>query len=150
MSNAELALVDIGIWPLTQLGISAIVVRLSGHLFANDTLLTRPYFFEKSLRLYRALGVPRWKKHLPDGGYLVGGHRKWLSPFVPSARHRFLIETRRAEVAHWLQIGCACVTWLWNPLWACILMTGYGILSSVPCILAQRYNRIRLQRRAAG
>ena len=30
--------------------------------------------------------------------------------------------------------------------WACLVMTAYAVAANLPCILAQRYNRIALDR----
>jgi hypothetical protein len=60
--------------------------------------------------------------------------------------HRFIRETWRGELCHWCALGCAPVFFLWNPWWADLIMVGYGLLANLPCILAQRYNRLRLQR----
>ena len=35
---------------------------------------------------------------------------------------------------------------LWNRPWVGGLMVAYGILGNLPCILVQRYNRLRLTR----
>ena len=59
---------------------------------------------------------------------------------------QFLLETRRAEWAHWCMLGCLPIFFLWNPPWACLVMTAYALAANLPCILAQRYNRIVLDR----
>jgi glycosyl-4,4'-diaponeurosporenoate acyltransferase len=38
------------------------------------------------------------------------------------------------------------VFFIWNPWWVGIVMIVYAILVNVPCIIIQRYNRIRLKR----
>ncbi len=59
---------------------------------------------------------------------------------------QFLRETRRAEVAHWLMLLCVPLFFLWNPPWARLVMVAYALAANLPCILAQRYNRIVLYR----
>ncbi|MCF7734052.1 MAG: hypothetical protein K9N23_20380 [Akkermansiaceae bacterium] len=34
----------------------------------------------------------------------------------------------------------------WNSWWADAVMAAYAIAANLPCILAQRYNRLRLRR----
>jgi glycosyl-4,4'-diaponeurosporenoate acyltransferase len=41
---------------------------------------------------------------------------------------------------------CLPLFFLWNPPWACLVMTTYALAANLPCILAQRYNRIAVNR----
>jgi glycosyl-4,4'-diaponeurosporenoate acyltransferase len=59
---------------------------------------------------------------------------------------RFGRETCRGEAVHWVVLLCASLFFLWNPWWAGLAMVVYALIVNVPCILAQRYNRIRLAR----
>jgi glycosyl-4,4'-diaponeurosporenoate acyltransferase len=58
----------------------------------------------------------------------------------------FMAETRRGEIAHWTMLAATPIFYLWNPLWASLVMTSYGVLANLPCILVQRANRTRLFR----
>jgi len=147
MTNASVALIDTVYWPIVQLSVSALFVRMPARLFSADNWVTRSRTFERSLTVYRALGVSRWKKWLPDAASLVGGTAKRVNPYHSADTSRFLVEVRRAELAHWVQLAFAPPCWLWNPHWAFIIMLLYAIGANVPCIVAQRYNRILLQRR---
>jgi glycosyl-4,4'-diaponeurosporenoate acyltransferase len=40
------------------------------------------------------------------------------------------------------------IFFVWNPPWACWLMTVYALGANLPCILAQRYNRLAFERMA--
>lgn len=146
MTKLAIAVIDIAYWPVIQVSVSALIVRMPQSSFLSENSVTRPRSFEISLRLYRNLHVPRWKKRLPDWGSLVGGQSKRVDVYKPADRSRFLAETRRAEIAHWIQLMCAAFCWIWNPVWAAVLMTAYAVLTNAPCILAQRYNRILLLR----
>ena len=59
---------------------------------------------------------------------------------------QFLLETRRAEHAHWGMVAGVAVTLLWNPWWATPANVAVAVGSNVPCIAVQRYNRARLRR----
>jgi glycosyl-4,4'-diaponeurosporenoate acyltransferase len=59
---------------------------------------------------------------------------------------RFAVETRRAELTHWLILAASPWFFLWNPWWLGLAMVGYGIIANVPCLAIQRYNRARLLR----
>jgi glycosyl-4,4'-diaponeurosporenoate acyltransferase len=98
--------------------------------------------------LYRDwMGVRRWKSRLPDGAPWLGGFAKkrLFARDTEYLRH-FVLETRRAEVAHWCMLGCLPVFFLWNPPWACGVMSAYAVAANLPCILTQRYNRLALHR----
>jgi len=149
MRSFYVALVDVVYWPVVQLSVSAILVRVPTRRFSSDSWITRARKWERSLVLYRTLGVPLWKKRLPDAGFLVGGARKQVNPYSHSDVLRFLSELRRAEVAHWLQLTFAIFCWFWNPIWSAIAMTLYAISTNTPCIAVQRYNRILVLSRSA-
>lgn len=92
----------------------------------------------------RVLHIRRWKHLLPDGAPWVGGAfpKQRLASKHPAYLLRFALESRRGELAHWTMLACTPVFYLWNPVWAAILMTFYGLAANLPCILVQRYNRI--------
>ncbi len=135
-------------WPLIHLAIGFVALRLPPHLFARDTWLTAPRRWERSGRLYRDwLAIRRWKSMLPDGAPWLGGFAKKRFHSRDSTYiAQFLLETRRAELAHWCMLCCLPVFFLWNPPWARLVMTAYAVTANLPCILVQRYNRIALAR----
>jgi glycosyl-4,4'-diaponeurosporenoate acyltransferase len=135
-------------WPVIHLSIASAALRLPPERFAYDNWLTAPRPWEQDGRLYREwFAIRKWKLLLPDGAPWLGGFAKKKL----LARNRvffmqFLIETRRAEVAHWCMLACLPIFFLWNPPWACWVMTAYGFAANLPCILAQRYNRAAFRR----
>ena len=135
-------------WPVVHLAIGSFAVRLPSALFERDCWLTAPRNWEAKGRFYRDwLGVRRWKSLLPDGAPWLGGvAKKRLSARDAEYLEHFIVETRRAEIAHWCMFGCLPGFFVWNPPWACWVMTAYAIAANLPCILAQRYNRIALHR----
>ena len=92
-----------------------------------------------------------WKGMLPEGAaFFRGGFRKAkLLRRDPEYIERFIRETCRGELVHWVTLAFAPLFILWNPAWAIAVMMGYGIVANVPCIVTQRYNRLRLARAAA-
>lgn len=135
-------------WPVVHLAIGYTSVRLPPRLFARDSWLTAPRRWEDGGRVYRNwLGVHRWKALLPDGAPWFGGFaKKSLSARDTEYLQLFLLETRRAEIAHWCMLGCLPLFFLWNPPWASWVMAAYAFAVNLPCILAQRYNRLVLSR----
>jgi len=138
---------DLG-WPLIQLTLAALFLLLPDSLFAGDSWLTRERKFERGGYLYRRfLFMQRWKGLLPDGASWLGGRpKKNVASRHVAELAAFATETRRAEIAHWCMLLCTPVFYLWNPAWACIVMTLYGMLANLPCILVQRGNRIKVAR----
>jgi glycosyl-4,4'-diaponeurosporenoate acyltransferase len=135
-------------WPLIHIALGFVALRLPPHLFAEDTWLTTPRQWERDGRFYRDwLAIRRWKTLLPDGAPWLGGFaKKRIHSRDSSYLAQFLLETRRAESAHWCMLCCLPLFFLWNPPWACLVMTAYALAANLPCILAQRYNRIALGR----
>ena len=134
-------------WPLIHLAIGFVALRVPPHLFAQDSWLTAPRRWERDGRIYRDwLAIRKWKTLLPDGAPWLGGFaKKRICSRDSSYLAQFLLETRRAESAHWGMLCCLPLFFLWNPPWACLVMTGYALAANLPCILAQRYNRIALE-----
>ena len=135
-------------WPLIHVSIGSVAVRLPHSLFERDNWLTEPRPWERNGNIYReALAIRKWKSKLPDGAPWVGGiAKKHLLSRAESALVEIVVETRRAEIAHWAMLCCAPIFFVWNPVWAGLIMLSYAIGANIPCILAQRYNRIHVDR----
>ena len=135
-------------WPLIQLSLSGLFLRMPDAWFAGDSWLTRERGFEQERYFYRRfLLMQQWKGLLPDGASWLGGRSKAsVASRTVSELKIFAIETRRAEIAHWCMLLCTPVFYMWNPGWACMVMTGYGLAANLPCILVQRANRIKVAR----
>jgi glycosyl-4,4'-diaponeurosporenoate acyltransferase len=135
-------------WPLIHIVIASLALRLPSDLFARDTWLTAPRRWERGGQVYRDwLAIRRWKARLPDGARWIGSPaRKKLLGTGSAQLALFQLETRRAELAHWVMLCCLPIFFLWNPAWARWVMTAYALAANLPCIVAQRYNRITLDR----
>jgi glycosyl-4,4'-diaponeurosporenoate acyltransferase len=135
-------------WPILHIAIGFIALRVPPHIFARDTWLTAPRLWEQDGHVYRDwLAIRKWKYLLPDAAPWLGGFAKRkLRKRNPAYLTQFLIETRRAEIGHWLMLGCLPIFFIWNPPWARWVMTVYALAANLPCILAQRYNRLVLKR----
>lgn len=132
-------------WPVIQLVLAWVFTRLPVGWFNPG----QPFAWERTGRIYERLcGIKRWKDRLPDAARWFGdGFAKGTLAAKDSGYFgRFVRETWRGELCHWAGLACAPVFFLWNPLWADLVMLAYGVAANLPCILAQRYNRARLQR----
>jgi glycosyl-4,4'-diaponeurosporenoate acyltransferase len=136
---------NLGGWPVIQLGLAWAFTRMPVSWFnpggGGEPERAAP-FYEGVLR------VKRWKDRLPDAARWFGGGfaKGALAAKDPDYLRRFIRETWRGELCHWVTLGCAPVFFLWNPWWADLIMVSYALGANLPCILAQRYNRRRLQR----
>ncbi len=144
------------LWGLFQTGAASLCRHLPDRYFAKDNFLYRERKFEKSGLFYQKFfRIRRWKHFLPDGAAAVGGYKKrHLTDFSEENLQKFLLESRRAELTHWLAIPCFWIFGLFSPFVVVPLMFFYALAINLPCIVAQRYNRPRvmglLQRKNAG
>jgi glycosyl-4,4'-diaponeurosporenoate acyltransferase len=99
-------------------------------------------------RQERCWRIRHWKRWMPDAGNaLPGGIRKAsLARRDPAALQRLMAETRRAELVHWLLWPAWLFTLLWLPLAGVVLNLLFATAFNLPCLVLQRYNRLRLQR----
>lgn len=139
--------IDASVWAVSGVAAGWFMGRRSVDRFTRDNRITRLRRVEDGGRLYRRIGVHRWKDRLPEAGRFAGGMSKRKLPGTDSpALQRFAAETRRAELTHWLAMTPILVFPLWNPAWLVGVMAIYALVSNLPCILVQRFNRARIDR----
>ncbi len=138
------------VWPVLQVTAALICLSLPERLLSPDACLFRAHRFEKEGLIYhRFFKVNRWKHLLPDGGAIWrkrGFRKKKLESFSQENLNRFLVESARGELTHWLAILPFWVFGFFTPPRVLWYMFGYALLVNLPCIIAQRYNRPRVRR----
>jgi glycosyl-4,4'-diaponeurosporenoate acyltransferase len=142
---AWVIILNIAGWPVIQFGLAWAFTRMPVDWFRSGGGRPR----ERGEQFYeRVLGIKRWKDQLPAAARWFGGGfaKGALAANNPDYLRRFVRETWRGELCHWVALGFAPVFFLWNPWWADLIMVGYALLANLPCILVQRYNRLRLLR----
>lgn len=130
-------------WPAIQTGLAWLFTRMPA------TWFNAPSAFEGEEWLYfRVFHVRRWKDRLPDAArWFEGGFAKRsLATAEPPYLRRFIRETWRGELCHWSAFAFLPLFFLWNPWWADLVCLAYVIAANLPCIIAQRYNRLRLRK----
>jgi glycosyl-4,4'-diaponeurosporenoate acyltransferase len=134
------------VWPLIQVSASwlCLLIPLEKLDFTKGLFKARKW---ESRKFYiRALKVGTWKKYLPDGAGVIkaGFGKKHLAGTDPAYLLRFLAESCRAELGHWLAILPFWVFALWSPPIVLPFMLLYALAVNLPCIVTQRYNRPRI------
>jgi len=140
-------LLNAGAWFAIQLGAAVLSSRVPLARFDPRGSLFRARAWELDGRIYdRILRVHKWKRALPDGAALFrsGFRKRHMAGRSPAYCARFIQETCRAELSHWLTLAFLPLFFTWNPWQIALLMVPYAVATNVPCIVAQRYNRPRL------
>ena len=140
---------NIAAWLVIHLGVSLSTARMRPGSFDPQSCLYRQRMWERDGRIYKAvLKVKKWKRFLPDGAAVFRGvfRKKRLRNRDAEYMHRFIRETCRGELTHWVILFFSLVFFIWNDWWIGLIMVAYGCAANMPCIVAQRYNRIRLER----
>ncbi|MGH9154525.1 MAG: glycosyl-4,4'-diaponeurosporenoate acyltransferase [Acidimicrobiales bacterium] len=153
LSGPALVAVDAAASVVIQVAAGYLVHCLPVRRFAADRRLFRTRPIEAGGRTYeRVLRIRRWKRWLPEaGGFFRGGFDKSHLPRLDDDHlSRYVAETRRAELGHWLAAAPAPLFFLFNPWYAGLIVQVYAVAVNGPCIAAQRYNRLRLQRLLSG
>ena len=135
----------------------SIILFLPSYLLTkvpNDYFNPRSFLFKEKKwkfkgKLYeRVFFIKRWKAFLPDGAKIFknGFEKKHLKTFSIDYLENFVIESCRAELAHLLPILLSLTFALYNPPKIVLTMFLFGVFINLPCIVTQRYNRIRINK----
>lgn len=143
---AEMLVLYALVWILFHFGSGILAHYLPQRRLDGAPLVGRTWDWERRGRAYRRLGVHRWKDLLPEAGAVLPGgfSKRRLTGRSRAYFERFVLETSRAEVTHWLPWILSLTFFVWTPWPIAAIMVLYGAVTNVPCILVQRYNRARL------
>lgn len=138
------------VWPVLQLSAALFCLYMPDRLFSPNSFLFRTRRFEKEGSVYDSIfKVKRWKHMLPDGGAILkkrGFRKKKLESFSEVYLNRFLVESARGELTHWLAILPFWIFGFFTPWPVMWYMMIYALIVNMPCIIAQRYNRPLIQK----
>jgi len=149
LPTAITILIDIVVWFVIHMSVSFLMTRRSLASFNTDNWLFRQRSWEKNGRIYeRLFRLKSWKKKLPDGAavFKKGFQKKRLKETSKEYLRDFISETCRAELTHWIVFLFGFIFFIWNIWWVGIVMIMYAIIVNIPCVITQRYNRIKLRR----
>jgi len=138
------------LWGIIQAGTVLICILIPDRYFDPDSSIFRQRKFERGGEFYqKVFKVRSWKGLLPDGGKVwrkKGYQKKNLKDLSKENLRRYLIESSRGEMTHWLAMSFFWVFGFFTPLYVLWMMIAYALLLNLPCIIAQRYNRPRIRR----
>jgi glycosyl-4,4'-diaponeurosporenoate acyltransferase len=146
LSVPWIIVLDVAAWLAVHMGTAWGVTQLDTSRFDPGHALFRIRGWEGNGSVYdRLFRIRRWKGLLPDGAALFakGFRKKRIVDADQAYYERFVRETCRGELAHWLVICIAPVFFIWNYWWAGLIMIVYALAASLPFIMTQRFNRIR-------
>ena len=140
-----IVILNVMLWPVIQVALAWGFTRLPAAWFTPPDA---GFSFETCGFYARWSGIKQWKDWLPDGARWFGGGfaKNALAATDPQYLRQFIRETRRGELCHCCAFVFVPVFFLWNPWWGKLVIIAYAIIANLPCIIAQRYNRIRLRR----
>lgn len=145
----KLLILNVVLWGFIHYFVSYIFLNLNNRLYFNGPLRLKTYTFEKKGTLWNTLfRVRKWKDKVPEGGRIFPGsyNKSELQDKNPAALKSFITEINRAEITHWMIIFSLPLIFTFNPRWTYILHGSYALLSNIPFIIIQRYNRPRFER----
>jgi glycosyl-4,4'-diaponeurosporenoate acyltransferase len=151
LSDPVTVALDVAVWGAVHAGTGYFVHRLPAttRALAEDRWWSRTRSFERDGRFYeQRFGIKRWKDRVPEAGALfdAGVSKRALPARDRAGLQRFVVETRRAELGHWLAAAAGPLFALWNPPAVAVVMVCYGIGINAPFVAIQRYNRARVAR----
>lgn len=142
-------IIDSFAWAFFQISISFFTLSLTEGYFQKQSFIYPARKWENDGQFWQThFDIKKWAKVIPDGTRILksGFYKKQLQQKGTNYLELFILETKRAELTHWLSILPSGLFFLWNPVWIGWIMVVYAFLFNVPIILVQRYNRPRLER----
>lgn len=140
---------NVVLWPIFHMTISLLTVRIPDAFFKRDGLVLPVHPTSRGQRFYETfLLIRTWKKWIPDGAsiFKFGFRKKNMVGNDQTYIEKFILETRRAEFSHIVQILPMVVFFVFNTAFVALIMVAYALIFNIPLILLQRYNRIRFLR----
>jgi glycosyl-4,4'-diaponeurosporenoate acyltransferase len=133
-------------WGLYQTVIPVLCLRIPMGALDCTRGIYRTREWEHAGFYKRTFSVGRWKHLLPDGAAISrkGFRKRKLVSTDPAYLERFLAESCRAELTHWLAILPFWIFGFWAPPVIIPMMLVYALVANLPCIVTQRYNRLRI------
>lgn len=150
LSKPVTILLCVILWGIIHAGTVLICIYLPERFFNPSLFLYRTRKFEHNGEFYqKVFKVRSWKGLLPDGGAAwrkKGYKKKNLKDLSTENLSRYLMESARGELTHWMAMSLFWVFGFFTPFYVLFMMIAYALILNLPCIIAQRYNRPRIRR----
>lgn len=140
-------LLDFLAWFFFHMTISIFILKVPDRYYQYIGNCFKSFKWEENGQFWNHhFHVRKWKDSLPDSSsiFKTAYNKKEMKRTNLESLEKFIIETQRAELAHWLSMLPAPLFFIWNPAWAGWIMVIYAFLANFPFIIIQRYNRPRL------
>lgn len=114
-----------------------------------DNWFFRERAWERGGAFYeRLFHVKAWKTILPELADFVKSAfgKRHIAAHSPEYLLRFLVESCKAELTHWVIVFSSLSFALWNPISETEAAAMVTFLLNLPYIVIQRYNRPRIRR----
>jgi len=149
LSEIETIIVDIFAWVCFHLGIGYWSTKWSIDQFDPKKWLYATRKWEQGGKIYdKIFHVRAWKKFIPSGASLYKNafRVKNLASSDIEYLTRWLKESCRSELCHWIMMLPGGLFFLWNSVETGWWMVVYAVANNLVPIIMQRYNRPRMER----
>lgn len=145
----ETIIVDVFAWLVFHLSIGYLSSKIPLNWLNPNQWLFQTFPWEKGGLIYEKLfHVRSWKRFIPSGSALYRG--AFSIKHLPSSSlaylERWLKESVRAEICHWVMIIPGFFFFLWNSINMSWVMVAYAFLNNLVPIIMQRFNRPRMRK----
>lgn len=145
----EVIIVDILTWFLFHLSIGYCSSKIPLGWIDPNHWFFQTFSWEKGGEIYQKLfKVRSWKRFIPNGSRLY--RNAFSIKNLPTNEimylERWLIESIRAEICHWVMILPGFLFFLWNNVTLGWTMVAYACLNNLVPIVMQRFNRPRMRK----
>jgi glycosyl-4,4'-diaponeurosporenoate acyltransferase len=144
----KIILLDIIVWLVIQLSLGFLSSKIPLDWLNPNRWFFETFAWEKGGEIYQKFfRVRSWKKYIPNGSRAYRGafSIKNLISSNPAYLERWLKESVRAEICHWVMIIPGFLFFLWNSEALAWVNVVYAFLNNLVPIIMQRFNRPRMR-----
>ncbi len=147
LNPTQTILVDVLAWLIIHLTIGYCCSKISVDWLNTEQSCFQTFEWEKDGEIYeKFFHVRAWKCFIPNGSKLYHGafSIKNLLTYELAYLERWLKESVRAEICHWLMILPGFFFFIWNSMALAWVNVAYAFLNNLVLIILQRYKRPRM------
>lgn len=140
---------DLGAFLILSIIVTFISTKLPERYYDYRTWIYKERKWEKNGEFYQhVFKVKRWKDHMPEIADFIKSAfpKNSIKEFSHEYIEKFLLESCRAEFAHWCIILSSIIFLVCQGTAAFVFILLAAILMNAPFIIIQRYNRPRIIR----